>query len=119
MIRRPPRSTRTDTLFPYTTLFRSILLSLFTVLYASPRAPTRRAPTPATNPRKRAKSTYSGLPLTTQARPNRLHAGRHTNETKPGARRHRLRVQIMALAPPTTASTGHRPPHAGWAQHSG
>src|SRR3546814_345617 len=25
MIRRPPRSTRTDTLFPYTTLFRSIL----------------------------------------------------------------------------------------------
>src|SRR3546814_4831779 len=26
MIRRPPRSTRTDTLFPYTTLFRSYLL---------------------------------------------------------------------------------------------
>src|SRR3546814_3375017 len=28
MIRRPPRSTRTDTLFPYTTLFRSILFAL-------------------------------------------------------------------------------------------
>src|SRR3546814_18859148 len=27
MIRRPPRSTRTDTLFPYTTLFRSLLLT--------------------------------------------------------------------------------------------
>src|SRR3546814_12914421 len=27
MIRRPPRSTRTDTLFPYTTLFRSRWLS--------------------------------------------------------------------------------------------
>src|SRR3546814_17540309 len=26
MIRRPPRSTRTDTLFPYTTLFRSAAL---------------------------------------------------------------------------------------------
>src|SRR3546814_6953219 len=26
MIRRPPRSTRTDTLFPYTTLFRSHLV---------------------------------------------------------------------------------------------
>src|SRR3546814_3034626 len=26
MIRRPPRSTRTDTLFPYTTLFRSSLI---------------------------------------------------------------------------------------------
>src|SRR3546814_8660252 len=28
MIRRPPRSTRTDTLFPYTTLFRSLQISL-------------------------------------------------------------------------------------------
>src|SRR3546814_6202834 len=26
MLRRPPRSTRNDTLFPYTTLFRSVLL---------------------------------------------------------------------------------------------
>src|SRR3546814_6150786 len=33
MIRRPPRSTRTDTLFPYTTLFRSVLASaLFSFL---------------------------------------------------------------------------------------
>src|SRR3546814_15747570 len=29
MIRRPPRSTRTDTLFPYTTLFRSTEQALF------------------------------------------------------------------------------------------
>src|SRR3546814_6580270 len=29
MIRRPPRSTRTDTLFPYTTLFRSLRWLLF------------------------------------------------------------------------------------------
>src|SRR3546814_9438605 len=28
MIRRPPRSTRTDTLFPYTTLFRSMRYSI-------------------------------------------------------------------------------------------
>src|SRR3546814_19859824 len=28
MIRRPPRSTRTDTLFPYTTLFRSKMVNL-------------------------------------------------------------------------------------------
>src|SRR3546814_13918963 len=28
MIRRPPRSTRTDTLFPYTTLFRSVFENL-------------------------------------------------------------------------------------------
>src|SRR3546814_18963432 len=34
MIRRPPRSTRTDTLFPYTTLFRSAVddrLAIFRV----------------------------------------------------------------------------------------
>src|SRR3546814_19626533 len=29
MIRRPPRSTRTDTLFPYTTLFRSSLVKIY------------------------------------------------------------------------------------------
>src|SRR3546814_12775165 len=32
MIRRPPRSTRTDTLFPYTTLFRSVFGKAFTRL---------------------------------------------------------------------------------------
>src|SRR3546814_2887608 len=36
MIRRPPRSTRTDTLFPYTTLFRSVLV------HRQSRAPARR-----------------------------------------------------------------------------
>src|SRR3546814_17687459 len=32
MIRRPPRSTRTDTLFPYTTLFRSVELRIAVLL---------------------------------------------------------------------------------------
>src|SRR3546814_15015164 len=32
MIRRPPRSTRTDTLFPYTTLFRSIDFQEFMIV---------------------------------------------------------------------------------------
>src|SRR3546814_17683047 len=32
MIRRPPRSTRTDTLFPYTTLFRSTRISVVNLL---------------------------------------------------------------------------------------
>src|SRR3546814_3724741 len=37
MIRRPPRSTRTDTLFPYTTLFRSPSVSVpISVASASP-----------------------------------------------------------------------------------
>src|SRR3546814_20143015 len=40
MIRRPPRSTLTDTLFPYTTLFRSVVLEqrAFTVLAADDEA---------------------------------------------------------------------------------
>src|SRR3546814_18953840 len=43
MIRRPPRSTRTDTLFPYTTLFRSNR--------AARRAVGRRAPGAGLGPR--------------------------------------------------------------------
>src|SRR3546814_578839 len=37
MIRRPPRSTRTDTLFPYTTLFRSanaVIVKAFNTLFS-------------------------------------------------------------------------------------
>src|SRR3546814_10741562 len=36
MIRRPPRSTRTDTLFPYTTLFRSETWHLVESLWNQP-----------------------------------------------------------------------------------
>src|SRR3546814_3521895 len=35
MIRRPPRSTHTDTLFPYTTLFRSYEHAAFTITHAA------------------------------------------------------------------------------------
>src|SRR3546814_15405648 len=35
MIRRPPRSTRTDTLFPYTTLFRSAMISILRIFYGA------------------------------------------------------------------------------------
>src|SRR3546814_5603963 len=43
MIRRPPRSTRTDTLFPYTTLFRSPYLSRSDAISCS-RRPVCSAP---------------------------------------------------------------------------
>src|SRR3546814_3906777 len=39
MLRRPPRSTRTDTLFPYTTLFRSL------DRYVARRRPEQGSPT--------------------------------------------------------------------------
>src|SRR3546814_18074237 len=35
MILRPPRSTRTDTLFPYTTLFRSVIAESFERIHRS------------------------------------------------------------------------------------
>src|SRR3546814_1371411 len=57
MIRRPPRSTRTDTLFPYTTLFRS---------RAAPGAVRRRTASPC-----------SAMPTAT-ARPRR--SEEHTSE---------------------------------------
>src|SRR3546814_10501098 len=41
MIRRPPRSTRTDTLFPYTTLFRSVAP---VKLAKAPRQPCQATP---------------------------------------------------------------------------
>src|SRR3546814_11508883 len=41
MIRRPPRSTRTDTLFPYTTLFRSWPAASFTRCHSTPTATAR------------------------------------------------------------------------------
>src|SRR3546814_6150391 len=44
MIRRPPRSTRTDTLFPYTTLFRSTRSTAR--CWRAHRRATRRAPRP-------------------------------------------------------------------------
>src|SRR3546814_5014648 len=43
MIRRPPRSTRTDTLFPYTTLFRSLLLEFDAARRRDPRSGNRAA----------------------------------------------------------------------------
>src|SRR6056297_1003108 len=50
MIRRPPRSTRTDTLFPYTTLFRSEPAG------RRRRVPPARAGDTARRPRRRLRS---------------------------------------------------------------
>src|SRR3546814_4875248 len=50
MIRRPPRSTRTDTLFPYTTLFRSIINLMFSGRFTRSRC---AAPGPLATPGRR------------------------------------------------------------------
>src|SRR3546814_17742874 len=53
MIRRPPRSTRTDTLFPYTTLFRSAAIEAAAELDPHPRpaAPDAREEAAIERPR--------------------------------------------------------------------
>src|SRR3546814_4766112 len=58
MIRRPPRSTRTDTLFPYTTLFRSTvstLRSFVRFLIARGECPPDRLAALVVAPRRSAK----------------------------------------------------------------
>src|SRR3546814_1593359 len=57
MIRRPPRSTRTDTLFPYTTLFRSCRASSPTTCCGSKAksTPSPASPSPSAAPSSSAK----------------------------------------------------------------
>src|SRR3546814_18266892 len=56
MIRRPPRSTRTDTLFPYTTLFRSVALGDAALLDRAVAAAKAAQPAwAAVNPQRRAR----------------------------------------------------------------
>src|SRR3546814_19890799 len=59
MIRRPPRSTRTDTLFPYTTLFRSVRLHRPHAAGARPRLGVVHRCTPT--PRQRSEEHTSEL----------------------------------------------------------
>src|SRR3546814_4764375 len=74
MIRRPPRSTRTDTLFPYTTLFRSPPHSLQA---DRPNfGSRRRAPPEGGWPRRVPE--HRGLPAATQ--PNSGRSEEHTSE---------------------------------------
>src|SRR3546814_7687153 len=61
MIRRPPRSTRTDTLFPYTTLFRS------RPARGSPARPHSAAP-PHPRPRPRPRLRPPACPIPTRER---------------------------------------------------
>src|SRR3546814_5263094 len=72
MIRRPPRSTRTDTLFPYTTLFRSA------------RSPVRRVgllPSHSGVQGIGAAHSYSRLWLVARLQPSRVdRSEEHTSE---------------------------------------
>src|SRR3546814_8862712 len=93
MIRRPPRSTRTDTLFPYPTLFRSSI------------RPSSR--------RRRARGAFAGV-LTvrradTQApiAERRQAAGNHEQAAEPDPRHQRLVVDAHRPAPLAVAIADH------------
>src|SRR3546814_13925886 len=68
MIRRPPRSTRTDTLFPYTTLFRSRRKRLSAQDFRALGRPSRRtAPSQSVETARRPAIEDRGLPQDDQA----------------------------------------------------
>src|SRR3546814_6878630 len=73
MIRRPPRSTRTDTLFPYTTLFRSHLSRL----RRGERTAHLHLSRVRTDPFHRP-SARNPQSLSDHSRPNRTRRRRHT-----------------------------------------
>src|SRR3546814_20504910 len=89
MIRRPPRSTRTDTLFPYTTLFRS----------GDARGPARLPPTRALRPDCRANTGTPAAP--TAARP--------VLPLRRGQPRSRRRHRAAALRPQVPAAAARTP----------
>src|SRR3546814_1223804 len=64
MIRRPPRSTRTDTLFPYTTLFRSPWHWLAALAWVGQLCCT---PCATTRANRIARSSFVRLPVSTSS----------------------------------------------------
>src|SRR3546814_2339861 len=79
MILRPPRSTRTDTLFPYTTLFRSFALRIAVAVNLSIDAP-RRPISPNVPPQMPPRlAGCSGTPGTILAQKNPLLCGFRVN----------------------------------------
>src|SRR3546814_10058666 len=75
MIRRPPRSTRTDTPFPYTTLFRSSRAIATQVWYFIEHPPTADAPVRTTRSSARLAEICSEQEATLVSTPIRLDDG--------------------------------------------
>src|SRR3546814_2177684 len=90
MIRRPPRSTRTDTLFPYTTLFRSGRQG--TATHRSPHGRFGHAPP------KWKKSFSDGVFRETPERLVKLARLHRPVSAMPNARPACLRYSVLALA---------------------
>src|SRR3546814_8413098 len=104
MIRRPPRSTRTDTLFPYTTLFRSgDTEQAASPHHAAPRCHARA-------PKHDRNSALQGRPhrrALTRARPHRLRtrAPRSEEHTSELQSLMRTSYAVFCLKKKTTKTT--------------
>src|SRR3546814_2557150 len=85
MIRRPPRSTRTDTLFPDTTLFRSAAVAPAEIPAKMPssaasRRAVSRASTPSISSTSSSTSRLSTLGTKSGVQPWILRSEQHTSE---------------------------------------
>src|SRR3546814_16709179 len=121
MIRRPPRSTRTDTLFPYTTLFRSALLEILHALGNIAHQARKAATTQQQNRHHgaypqmdRAKTTHDSSPKRRPYLWSRPASGngRDCPPTAAGNEPQRRRVAHSHLNPaPPFTTPGPAPPH--------
>src|SRR3546814_17707478 len=91
-IRRPPRSTRTDTLFPYTTLVRSpsprssppsLRASSRSNRSPSPSPQPRRRPRPSRSPKRRLPLPFQRPSSNRSPKPPLLHPSPQPNQKRP------------------------------------
>src|SRR3546814_2147224 len=105
MIRRPPRSTRTDTLFPYTTLFRSAWTRVSTICERLAATPSiSRAPSASTRTCSSASNTARATGSTGRdfAWAAALRSEEHTSELQSLMR---ISYAVFCLKKKTTLST--------------
>src|SRR3546814_801394 len=117
MIRRPPRSTRTDTLFPYTTLFRSARLVEAARLRPGPGAGVRAHLRGHGHPLARVRAVRGpggpGDPVPAVALPPHAH-GDADHRLPPRHRRLQRRGLPEAGAGPDVLPRAVRGPDGGW-----
>src|SRR3546814_10476189 len=113
MIRRPPRSTRTDTLFPYTTLFRSRSRPMphpvtgIQRLHSSPLLEQRRPPEHARRPRRNPPnpSHHHPSPIGRGQRGLAARSEEHTSELQSLMR---ISYAVFCLKKKTNKNDNHR-----------
>src|SRR3546814_13910515 len=102
MIRRPPRSTRTDTLFPYTSLFRSVVIVVLLRNGRVPKIPVQRV--------RDWLCRWKGFDIRVPPMPTtrRVHMGGHGRYVFDDASIHpRLKLEIVCFRMPLVSHLGN------------